>query len=173
MMRWLAMVLMVPLAVAGVTVDQGASIDSTSQEAFATLAQADKGAAIIGASGTQATVTVAATSILVSDDILDIVSSDAAWQVHAEYRSHTGFTGLLESITLHLHDDIGSQLEIIVANGVATKTGGLPVDLPTASAAELRGLATLTASGTVELDLVLTRDAGSGPTLRYPVTIIV
>ncbi len=173
MSKWLILVLIVPVALANVAVGQDASINSTSQDAFATLAQADKGVATIGTSATQASITVAAADILLSDDILDIVSTDDSWQVHAEYRSHTGFAGVLDSITLRLNDGVGSETEIIVANGVATKTGGLPVDVPTVGQTELRALATATASGTLELDLVLTKDAGPGPTLRYPVTIIV
>ncbi len=173
MRRWVALVLIVPVAVGSVAVDQAASINSTSQDGFATLAQADKGVATIGTSGTQASVTVAAADILLSDDILDIISTDDSWQVHAEYRTHSGFAGVLDSITLRLNDGVGSEIEIIVANGVATKTAGLPVDVPTVGQTELRALATVTASGTLELDLVLTKDAGPGPTLRYPVTIIV
>ncbi len=172
-MRWLALVLVAPLAMAGVVVDQGATIQSTSQEPFATLAQGDKGAATIGASGTQAHVTVAALSILVEDDILDIVSTDDSWQVKAVYRSHTGFGGLLATITLRLNDGVVPQTEITISNGVATKTEGLPVDVPTSGATELRAIASATAAGTLELDLVFTKDTGPGPVLTYPVTITV
>lgn len=172
MRRWLLLGLAAPVVVAGLLLQQDVLIDSTSQDGFATLSQADQGSTIIGTSATQADITVSAASILIEDDILDITSTDDSWQVHAEFISHTGFTGLLTTFTLRLDDGTTSRTQIIIADGAATQTEGLAVDLPTTGDTEVRAVTTVGASGTLELELVLTPDAG-GPTLRYPVSVTV
>ncbi len=166
MRRWLT-VLLVPLAAAAVSMGQGVTVDSASQQGPITLQQADVGTATVGSSGTSASVSLG-TLPLAADDMLDLSSSDASWQVSARLVSFTGYAGGLDTITLALRDGILTEAQVVVVAGIATQTSGAPIDLPTGSPAELTVVGV--GAGTVDIELVATPDGG-GPSLVYQVSL--
>lgn len=172
----LGVLVLAPVVAGAVAMQQTVSVDTTSQAPFAPLSSGDAGVALVGASQTSASVTVSAASVATANDILDITSSDDSWQVHAEYLSHSGFSDplLTPTFTLSLREGATSVDQVRVVDGVATVTSGGPVDLVTTHDTELFAQSSLLSlSGSLQIQLILTPDAGSGPTLRYDVSITV
>lgn len=172
----LGVLALAPVVVGAVVLQQGVTVDTASQAPFASLSSGDAGLATMGASQTSASVTVASASIAPADDILDITSSDDSWHVHAAYVGHTGFTSPLLSptFTLSLRDGVISVEQVRIVDGMATVTSGGPVDLPVTQDTELFAESSLVSlAGSVDIQLILTPDGGTGPTLRYAVSIAV
>jgi hypothetical protein len=153
-----------------VSVREDVSVTAAAQAPFAPLEGGDIGAPTLGASLTSATVTLGSMPVLVANDFLRLDSTDAAWQVHAELTAQSGWSAL-EAITISLADGVLTRTQIAISLGAVGQAVGLPVDLPTTGDTELRVIGTGT--GMVSLDLVLQRDGGASPTIRYAVTLTV
>lgn len=167
-MRWMPLLLLIPLAAGAVQIEQQVTTDLGSSAGPAQLIAGDIGTPTIGASGHSASVALSGLPAVV-DDILRLDSTDASWQVHAEVVSYSGWS-VLESMTVSLADGILTEPQIIINLGVLTQSVGSIVDLPTLGDTQLRvvGLGT----GTMSLNLVLTPDGG-GAELRYRVDLTV
>ncbi len=166
MRRWLA-ILLVPVAAAALSMDQDVAVVGASQAGPVTLQQADVGTATIGSSGTSASVSLG-TLPVAADDMLDLSSSDASWNIHARLVSFTGYAGGLDTITLALRDGVLTETQVVVVAGISTQTVGSAVDLPTGSPAELTVVGV--GAGSIDIELVATPDGG-GPSLIYAVSL--
>lgn len=168
----LLVALLLPLAIAQPVLAMEGAVTVGAATPQHTLQAGDIGTATIHASGTGASVALSSFPILGSDDILKIASTNASWQVHAELVSQSGWTSLLESVTVSLWDGAQTQTQIQISqlSGV-TQSSGADVNLPTGTPAEVRveGLGT----GSVTLDLVLTVDGTTNPKLLYRVSLVV
>lgn len=168
-MRWLPLLLLIPLAAGAIEVRQDVVADLENAAGPAQIIAGDIGTPTIGASGHSASVSLGGLPVL-ANDILRLDSGDDAWQVHVELVTESGWS-VLESITLSLTDGILTEPQVVINLGVLTQSTGNPVDLPeitTDTEVRVVGLGT----GDVSFDLVLTPDGG-GAELRYRVDLTV
>ncbi len=173
-MRPLAVLLLISLLIpsliaAGVTELHHAAVQTHAGAPQVTLSGGDIGTPTIGASASSATVSIGTLPLLVANDALRITTTSPGWTVHAEFIDSSGFTGLLEEITIRLTAGATSQTQIRDSYLGLLQASGTQVPLEPDTPVEMRLIGQGTGSLSLELILVPT----TGIEIRYPITVTV